>query len=764
MFLGAVSLALFADVLFGGNAVVASADNGDTFAYFVDMRSFGFGELARGNLVLWNPYVFSGAPFLAGFQSALLYPLNWIYLFVPVGTAVDLDLALHVFLAAWWTTVWVRARGVTPLAAVFAGCVLAFGSAFFLRVLAGQLTLVAAMAWSPLLLLAVDRSIDRPGLGWTLVGIAATSLMILAGYPAAVYATGVAAGLSVAAQVGGLWRQPRRVASLAALAAIAVVPVFVAAAQLWPGLAVAGETLRAGGVPFEFATSFSLPPENLLTLLTPTLFGDVTLLPYWGRWYYWDAVFFVGITGLLLAIHGALRGGPRQRRGAPAIALVLTIIALGHYTPVYAIVHAWIPGFDAFRAPSKFAFQASLFVAMLAGVGADRLLAGARGARGLAYASGGLAAFLAIAALWARSTALDFEGATLGRVLTWMKASEVASFSWRAYTPPGLALEAGPFAAAGLAVAAAVCALAAGLLFARRRNPRAASVLIALGLVEVVVFAASHRDRFELEQIRIPLIERQARRLGPHERFYYSLAGNRLMQVGAHSVWGYDPVMMGRYGELFAASQPGRPDPISLTVHYPGRFHPVFALLRCRFHFDLHGSVADRLEPMPRFALLRDYRVIADPDERLETLLDPGFDWRRTAILEAAVPGWPHRSGEAPLERVVEVLGESTDHVDLAVELEEPALLLVTDAYSRGWRARSLDLDGPATYEVRPADHALRAIPLGPGAHRIRLEYAPPSVRAGLVASGVASAGCLGALGVWWWRRSPAVHREDASR
>ena len=80
-----LTLAMFFDVLFlPGDAVLSNAKT-DLASQFVHWRGFGFGEIARGNLPLWNPHIYSGAPFLAGFQSALLYPLNVLYLVLPLA-------------------------------------------------------------------------------------------------------------------------------------------------------------------------------------------------------------------------------------------------------------------------------------------------------------------------------------------------------------------------------------------------------------------------------------------------------------------------------------------------------------------------------------------------------------------------------------------------------------------------------------------------------------------------------------------------------
>ena len=79
---------MFADVLFSDGSKILSSPHTDIASQFIYWRDFGFTELRKGKLALWNPHLFSGAPFFGGFQSALLYPLNLPYLFLPVGATM----------------------------------------------------------------------------------------------------------------------------------------------------------------------------------------------------------------------------------------------------------------------------------------------------------------------------------------------------------------------------------------------------------------------------------------------------------------------------------------------------------------------------------------------------------------------------------------------------------------------------------------------------------------------------------------------------
>ena len=61
----------------------------------------------------------------------------------------------------------------------------------------------------------------------------------------------------------------------------------------------------------------------------------------------------------------------------------------------------------------------------------------------------------------------------------------------------------------------------------------------------------------------------------------------------------------------------------------------------------------------------------------------------------------------------------------IEAHLSAPAILLVTDGWSKDWRAEAVGGTARQHYHVMPANYVLRAIPLQAGDHRIRLEYRP---------------------------------------
>ena len=150
---------MFGDVLVSPRQVLSSRDN-DLYLQFVPWREFAFGQLGKGNLPLWNPHLFCGAPFLGAPQSALLYPPNWLHLVLPVGPAVNWLIAMHIFWAGLTMYLWTRHRRLHWLACLAAGGVFMFSAVQFLHIVAGHLANLYLMPWVPLLFLAIDGVFD----------------------------------------------------------------------------------------------------------------------------------------------------------------------------------------------------------------------------------------------------------------------------------------------------------------------------------------------------------------------------------------------------------------------------------------------------------------------------------------------------------------------------------------------------------------------------------------------------------------------------
>ncbi len=386
-------LALFARLLFT-NRVLAS---GDILLYFYPYRDYAAAVLRSGHLPLWNPYIFTGAPFLANPQAAVLYPLHWPLLWMDVTKQIAWSAAMHAWLLAFGGYLLMRRLGGGWLAGLVAGIVLA-GSGFY-GGLIGHINQMNGAAWLPwaLLLLTPPDHAGTPTRTRTRSALLLDSalmalvvaLMLLAGHTQTAYINLFGAGMWVVwlalapvwqsrhAEAGARWGVALRHANLGPLFVYALgvaLGALLYAPQLLPTLELSGLGLRSGGLSFRDATSFSLPLPTLPWSLLPS-YGLVSLearfdTPAWSEF-----VAYIGLLGLALALLGAWQGRGHAHGGGILFVILGLGLAVGRWNPAWYVLHAAVPGFDLFRTPARWLMLYTLGGALLAGLGAQWLVA-----------------------------------------------------------------------------------------------------------------------------------------------------------------------------------------------------------------------------------------------------------------------------------------------------------------------------------------------------------------------------------------------------
>ena len=747
---------------------IFSCVEGDITAQFVPWRAVGFGELAHGHFMLWNPYVYGGAPYFGGFQSALLYPLNWHYLFLPLILAINLGMAIHVYLAGFFTYVWCRGNGVSVLAGTVGGLAFMLCGPFFLRNYAGHLPHTCVMAWTPLLLWCVDRLFSDGRSRWTLLGAAIVLLQILAGHPQYVYYSALGVGVYSLVKATG---SPRWKAALTRLAILYVVGAALAAVQLGAGLEATSESLRAGGgserAHYLFAAMFSLAPADLVTLIAPyfscagTTASPVMIDGYWGTKYVWESSIFIGIVPVMLASLALLVPDRKRLTAVIVMGLAALVVSLGDHTPLFQWLYKLLPGFSSFRGTCKFTFLLMLAISLAAAVGLDAIIANPRRAKSLAVAglicsavlfglSQGIAASSKNAdGVWARAIFSNAETEQAEQNLFLLAPEELQS--------PAMISQTGDWASASMANAAGVFLALAAVMAIVWWRPALSPAIAVAAFMELTAVAIGG-------SITTPLTIPHARPdwlaaindLPADQRILVAANGtdNLPMDFFRSDIWGYDPMVMRRWAEFIFALQNLNPASAIQYCDWLQLNQKMLQMIRCRYLFferEQH-PIVQLNDLLPVASLVGQYRVEVDRDATFAAIRNDEFDPKRTVILEQAPtpnarPVGTDRPGN------VQVLASTTDSLELEANLNAPAVLLITNAYSRGWKATSIGPSPQDHYDVVPADWALQGVPLAAGKHHLLLRYRPAGFVIGLWISAVSAIGYAIAVG-WCWKRS----------
>lgn len=403
--------ALFSPVLLTGRALFW----GTPALQFVPWRYLAWQTLRQGGLPLWNPLSGMGAPLLANYQSALLYPPNWLLFglhglgdffaqrFPANGQDLGLGLAawgqallvvLHLGWAGWGMVLLARRLGLGSLAQTVSG--LAFGMSGYLVARAGFLSINAAAAWLPWVVLASEqlRSAHSRDSRWRALLTASLvfALLLLAGHAQTAWYSLMLAGLWSLARAG--WQSyqdgkasgrdkpagaaiPGALQALTWLGLAGLLAGLMAAAQLLPTGEYLQQSQRLEQVDYSLAMTYSFWPWHFITLLAPGFFGSPASGDYWGYANYWEDAVYLGLLPLLLALSTVLSAA-RQRLpafrlslGLLLLALVSFWLALGDNTPLFPWLFQHVPTFDMFQAPARYTLWAEFSIALLAGIGAQ---------------------------------------------------------------------------------------------------------------------------------------------------------------------------------------------------------------------------------------------------------------------------------------------------------------------------------------------------------------------------------------------------------
>lgn len=759
--------------LFSSSKVLGSPST-DLKSFFFT-KIYSFNSIAELSIPFWNPYVFGGMPFMATIHPAIFYPFNIICAVLPIVFAINWSIAFHLFLSAAFTYYLLKYHGADRFGAATAGIVYAFSAPQIMHIYAGHLIVLAAMVWTPLMSLFLERFI-KEGEGKYGIFLSLTvAIQLLAGYPQYLFYSLIMISLQCIVSLiwlrmdGINWSKiwPKGLA----FAGFISLGLAMSAVQILPTAEMTKYSTREN-LSYEWISIFSFPPENLLTLLIPDFFGDMLKTPYWGKNYLWEMTAYVGIMPLLLAMIAVFYVRRRVVWFFAGVAIVSIILAMGKYTPLLEFLYNYVPGFHLFRGNSKFIFITALSMAVLSGFGADALTKSTDGLKkafkaliigfGVVMAAGTLIIYTVCDEGWFRwainraVSSSDFYSNPAPFLLRGFESVAVGSFYDAILWAIGLII-------AGTAVL---------LLYSygKLKEKVLMATIIMIIVFDLFTFGMRYMVTFDSREVYWDkdVVNFLKQDKEPFRVIAPEMAINSGAASGIEILSGYDTIMVKRYSEIINFSQGASPDEPMLWLDIRS-VNKLTDLLNAKYLIlesgwpvnnpafrtvfdDGRYRIYQNLNALPRAFVVHGYKIINGRDGIFKELESPGFNPALSAITEEEVDGLLNSpSAKSPTPSFISY---SPNRITIEAYLTAPGLFVLGDIWYPGWKAF---VDGKET-KIYRTNYVMRGVALSEGRHRVEFRYDPLSFKIGGLIS-LTSLIFVTAFLIWDWRRREIRNR-----
>lgn len=682
--------------------------------------------LKSGRLPLWNAYSFSGTPLLANIQSATFYPLNIVFLLFPDTVAWSLLVILQPLLAGFFLYAYLKHFSLGERACFLGAITFAF-SGFMVSWLEWN-TLDHVALWLPLILLCIEKLLQKISLKWSVVLIFATSSMIFAGHLQTmlyVLFFSVCYFIARLSMQKELFKKSKRnipniIHKISPFLIVIALVGIVTSIQTIPTARFVFNSARSFDLPDWQRPDWFIPWQNLIQFIAPDFFGNPATGNYYGVWNYAEFVGYVALLPLLMAAFALFARRDKKTLFYGGMLVLCTALAVSN--PLSQLPYRLQIPFISTLQPSRIIFLVDFCLAVLAAFGLDYLVKpeesrAGRVRRVLIFS------LLIICGVWVL-------------VLFSTKLGISSQLLDQAIARRNLALPSGLF----FLVAFGVLGMSR---FGIKKILLTRICIVILFLATIfdfyrffnkftpftdasLVFPETKTTQFLQENLGFyRIITTDRRILPPNVSLPYKIA----------SVDGYDPLYLHRYGELVAVWTRNKADlspaqfnriltPQNITspflnlmsVKYIVTFDTLTApQFRLVFSEGL-THIYENMYALPRVFLAQSVETVPDKIVRIEKLLSGSTQLQNTAYVEKYT-----EASEAPLDtnETVELVSINASGMSISTTTNTSRLVVVTNPYDSAWR---VSIDGKEA-DLLEVNYFLMGVLVPAGTHTVRFSY-----------------------------------------
>jgi len=698
-------------------------------------------QLKAGQVPLWNPYNFSGAPLMANYQSQVWYPLSFFYFIFPQPIAWTILIILQIFLGMIFMYLFALTIGLTPAASVLAA--LLFNVSSFSTVWLEFNTVWHTVLWIPLVLFLFEKRLKTPLAYWQILFVFSLVSSLTAGHPQDFITSLLFIGTYISARLIFIpGKTGKMKLSLAGeLLVLTVFAMLIGAAQILP---TAQLFLTSARVPYNvnfILSTMLIQAWQLPIAIISDFFGNPVTRTYVLEDTYINKSLSIGTVGFLLVLVSLWSKKTYHLKFFILFAGTLLLLATNN--PVSHLFYQFPLPLLSTGTPTRNLFIYIFCLSMLAAIGYDSLKNNLSIKKPILLMSFFLACIF-IAYIIKPTLLYPFTEIT---VTAMKKSFLIATF---------------------LAISTA------GIIIVSKKLPLVRVCVIFLAAIELF-WGFTKFNTFVPQTYIFPsseLFEYLQKNAGINRFWGYGTArieANFATQYGIYSPDGTDPLNLNWYNRFLQSSTDGNiAKTFNRVTRSDAQIAPGYGIkdlpdntyrlrimdaLGVRFVIDRSENpkdentfskkrfkevwhqndwtVYENLLAAPRYMLTNNVKYYETVEEFEHVFFDEAFDPRTMIALPLRYSGLT-LAQEATSSKV-DLISYEPNEIKFQATTDAPQFLFLSDTYDRGWK--SFIDDKPV--ETLQANYALRAVYVPQGTHAVYMKYMPDEFRFGVILSGI---------------------------
>ena len=368
---------LFNPVIFG-NKTFGSPDSLSPHAGGIVLNKV---QAETGEYPLWQPWVFSGMPTAEAFTSIsnLYFPEYLFRIFFPTGMLIQLAHLVFAGLGGFFLLNYIRC---SPLSSFFGGSAFMMTPFMITMIVFGHGSQMMTAAYIPWVMWMTVKILEKPSYINTGLLAILMGFQLQRAHAQIAYYTWMLAGAYalyfLIIHIKDIKARNQSLVGFGSFVSAAVLGIGLAMLIYLPSLEYTPFSIRGGGpgggVDYNYATSWSFSPKELLTFIIPSAFGFGGQT-YWGNMPFTDYPNYMGIVILVLASIGFVHRRDPLMRFLLGTSILAIFISFGkNLSIIYDIFYSFFPYFNKFRVPAMILILVQFNTSVMAAVGLNYLL------------------------------------------------------------------------------------------------------------------------------------------------------------------------------------------------------------------------------------------------------------------------------------------------------------------------------------------------------------------------------------------------------